>query len=310
MRIREIYDIIIKNEDNINIDATNLGNNNIAISKYDITTKALKNISKIKGLEIPIDELFNKNYGAPAVSDNLIYSSAQYNALTKDLDAIKSSVSLLKNVLIQHVDIQDQNTISLKLYEFENFKEFSDFTTALNNRLFAPLNKLNIDIKVGDFEKGSHWIDIIIGSSLGLSFIVNIVRQSYDILIHDHAKFKVLQDTISHFEKNGTKIEGLDEYLELQINQVYDKRIDNVITGVANDKILSPEEVQIINKLEADRLNELKSAIKFSIDETSKQIEKGLRIYQALDIPEEKRYKLPTYKQLSLKKKNDEIENE
>jgi len=310
MRIREIYDIIIKNEDKINIEASGAGNNNVTISKYDITTKALKNISKIKGIDILVDTLFSTDYGAPAISNSIVYSHNQYSALNNHLEKIRMSVKLLKDVLEQQIEPQDENTIALKLYEFENFKDLNDFTSSINKKIFAPLYNLNINIKVGDFEKGSHWINIIIDSSLGLSLLVNVIRQAYDILIHDYARFRVVEDIISDFEKNGKKIDELGTYLQGMINEVYDRRIENVIANTKKDSKLTPEELKIIDDLEESRLNELKSALRFSIEESCNQMERGLEIYQALDIPEEKRYKFPSYKSLPSKKKIDEIENE
>jgi putative N-acetylmannosamine-6-phosphate epimerase len=47
-------------------------------------------------------------------------------------------------------------------------------------------------------------------------------------------------------------------------------------------------------------LNEFRNAVKISIEFMGKHIDKGLEVYQALDINENERYKLPDFAQLMI----------
>ena len=306
MRLRDIQKILNDHKDGIN--AIKFGKPNslnvIEVSGYDRVYKAMLNLKKIPALRPAIESLINSDIGKNAVG-SIGYKPEQVNQLNKNLSNVKIGIKILDTLLLELVEKQTELTLCIKLYEFKNFQEFSQFCSDFNKKILSPIGKLNDEVYLSQLETGSKWINICLGSLLSVSLLTSIFRVSFDILIHDYQHFRVVNELIEKYEDQNNQMSEFNKFIEEEQKKIYFEKSESIIETIKNDDKLSTEDKTKFLDLKEQELNELKIAISKSIEESTKQIEKGLEITQALDIPESKRYALPDYTALLYKNKQN-----
>lgn len=212
------------------------------------------------------------------------------------------SISLLREIVKE----QDSDTISLKLHDMTEFKEFVDFNEDLYKIILRPLTYCGIEIEVGELEEGSRWQSFITHSFIGLALITSIFRSASDFMLYDVQKQRVINQVVETYieiGKSETELEELKKSFDEARKKELEKRANDVITeleeNVSNEK---NEKIEKILQEQAQK-NELITSIQHSIDCSYKYIDKGLEIYQALNVSEEKRFQLPNFQELLLQKK-------
>ena len=253
---------------------------------YNYFTK----LSEIEALKKDIDLLIKKHPYLISEQVSIYLDRDTYNDCKSMMSEIINKCNIINKLLTQIIKPQNEYTISFKLYKFENFSEFLDFCNDLNKKILVPLNKLNIDIQLGELEAGSDWISIVFGIGLGVVLITAIVRQAFDILIHDYQKLKAA-NSLTEILKMGKEFmkEYNDKILEYMGKKRYEK-VDQIIEEI--------KDVEGFPSMDDGELSELKTAIKLSMESFEKHIDKGLEVYKALDIKDDERYRLPDFTKL------------
>jgi hypothetical protein len=217
----------------------------------------------------------------------------------KKVDNIRNKCNILNSLLTQIVQTQDRNTISFRLYKFGNFSEFCDFCEDLNKKILIPLNKLNIDVHLGELETGTDWLSIVCGVGLGVMLLAAIVRQAFDILIYDYQKFRVTKSLNESIQMGNEFMEEYNKKVLEYMDKIKDEKTDQIINEIREYEGFPLEDDGL--------LNEFRNAVKISIDFMGKHIDKGLEVYQALDIKESERYKLPDFAQLMVARQPQQL---
>jgi hypothetical protein len=197
---------------------------------------------------------------------------------------------MISKLITQIIRPQNKFTISFKLYNFENFSEFTDFCDDLNKKILIPLKRLNIDIQLGELEMGSKWLSVVFGIGLGVMLTTAIVRQAFDILIHDYEKLRVAKSITNSLDMGNELIEEYNKKISEYMEKIRYEKADQVVEEI--------KETGGFPSLDDGELSELRTAVKLSIDLMEKHIDKGLEVYQALDIKENERYELPDFTKL------------
>jgi len=219
MRLRDILFLVNENLPQINAIS-------FATAQYEYTITNIKDIhicfnklSKIDVLKKDIEKLLSKYTFFMSDQESITIEGSRFSSCKDELREFQSKCAILKGILSQMVQTQDENIISFKLYEFENFSEFANFCDDLSKKILAPLKRLNIDVRLGELEMGSEWVSIICGTGLGLTFLVCIIRQAYDILIHDHQKLKVAKSVTESLDFGNEFIENYNR----KISELFEK---------------------------------------------------------------------------------------
>jgi hypothetical protein len=239
-------------------------------------------------------------------SDMDIFSidESTFNQVNAVIQKINRKISLFKDIYNSFMKEQDPLTISFKLYEFEHFSDYVDFCNDLNNKIFNPLNRLKVSVALGELEAGSKWISIVCGSLLGVTLLTGIVRASFDILIHDYQKYRVTEDLIQSLSMERQFIEEFQKKKETQQKE----ELITKATEIVNSNQLIDKKGNLVQIEESEKQELINSTI-MAINIMKKHIDKGLEVYQALDIPNDKRFELPKYSDLiAAKQKPKEIE--
>lgn len=281
-----------------NVITDKYGNEKTKISNIRSVYKYLKKIKEIKPLEMDINYLFEKFDYIITEKLELNIARNEFDEMKNEIEDLKFKCAIIKDILTQIIQPQDENTISLKLYEFDSFSGFSDFCNDLNKKILVPLQRLNIEIQLGGLEMGSTWLSIVIGSGLGVLLFTAIVRQAFDILIHDYQKFKVANDVIESLKMEKSAINEYNKKLSEQKERISIEKAEQILTEISKESEFP--------KKDDGELFELKNAIKLSMELMGKHIDKGLMVYQALDIKENERYKLPDFTELLVIKRPPE----
>jgi len=137
---------------------------------------------------------------------------------------------------------------------------------------------------------GSTWLSIIIGTGLGVILFTAIARQAFDILVYDYQKFKVASKVIEGLEMEKSAIDEFNKKILEQKEKISNEKVEQILTEVSKENEFP--------KIDNGELSELKNAIKLSMELMEKHIDKGLMVYQALDVKENERYKLPDFTEL------------
>jgi len=297
MRLREMLLLIDETMPMINTIqfVENPQTNSYTIKNIKKIYNHLRNFAEIEILKNDIDLLLSEHTYLISEENFVNLEKTIFLDCRAKLNTIKSKCTMVKGLLTQIVQPQNENTISFRLYEFEDFNEFTNFCEDLNNKILVPLRRLNIDIQLGELEIGSKWISIVFKIGLGVMLFTAIVRQTFDILIYDYQELRVAKAVTESLELGN---EILDEY-----NKKIIKRMEAIKLEKADQIINEIKEADGFNLKDNGELSELRVAIKFSMDSLEKHIDKGLEVYQALNLKNDERYKLPDFtKLLELKK--------
>jgi hypothetical protein len=305
MRLRDILSIInqeVRNIENITFSTDQIPNTakvNYNISKLNTALASLEKLKTLDFLYQDIELLLSKYPSIMTTRQLINVEENAYKTIARIIEEIKSKCALASQILEQVVAPQDENTISFKLFKFENFEEYIKFCDDLNVKILNPINRLNIDIQLGELEAGSKWLSIVFMTSLGIMLFTSIARQSFDILIHDYQSYRIVNNMNKSLELEQDILEAYNKKLIEKIKKENEERSKQIVSELESDlkeKDLSDEE-----------LSELQNSVRISMELLSKYIDKGLEIYQAINVKEENRYQLPDFKQLLLAKEPQKL---
>jgi len=308
MRLRDILFLVNESLPKINaIGFVQPGNN----AGYRITNiKGIhyyfKRLSEIEALKNDIQQLLARHAYLISEQEFMTVNYETYTECKDLLEFIRLKGTMISELLTQVIQSQCENTISFKLYKFEDFFAFSDFCSDLK-KILVPLKLLKIDIQLGELEVGSEWISVIFGTGLGLIFFTAIIRQTFDILIHDYQKLKVAKAVTKSLQLGNELLENYNKKIFEKMEKIKFDKADQIVNEI--------KESDDFPLTDTGELSELRSSIKLSMDCLEKHIDKGLEIYQALDKKEDERFKLPDFtKLLELKQPQklltDKVEND
>lgn len=296
MRLREILNIINENYNNLSkLSLAQRHDGYITIGNLQIVKKSLLNIQEIEVFSKRANSILGSQF-VDIIDDRISVQKHIADPLKLRIQEFEKELLTLKRILDNLLNEQDELTLSIKLYEFENFKEFSDFCNSFNKKILEPLRRINEEVKVGEFEIGSRWINIIVGTTLGVQLLTYTFHSAFDILIHDYQKFKIVQNMVSAYEEQNERLNDFNDFLEAEKSKLFYEKSEDIFNLLKENDDFSLEK--------EEEINEFKNSIKISLEESYKLIDKGLELYQALDVPSEKRYELPNYKELIPYKKD------
>lgn len=305
MRLREMKRKLLDAKDGIQSLIVEPTGNSTKVINLDHFLKAIKKLKEIETLDFVIDPILDDGEIGGHYINKFNISNNAAATLNNNYKQLVDAFELLTNILDKMVNPQPDFTLSVKLYDLDEFGELSDLINNFQKRVLSPLNFLSEKTFVGELEAGSRWINITLGSFLALKLLTGVVSASFDILTHDYQKYLVAAELVKQYEKQNNDINDFRNFLEKQVEEVYINRASLLIESIKNDTSINEEERSKLNSMKEEQINELRISLIKSMEETTKQIDKGLEIYTTLDKPIEDRFQieLPDFsKLLSLRK--------
>lgn len=309
MRFRNILNDFKRLKKNLHLDRIATNSNMVTVSNFNILMDTMLELHKYPSLKNYFTPIEKEFYFKKTIGNELNITETKFSQLYSVVTELNKALDLLISFMSSNIEEQDSNTVSFKLFEMNSFEEFSKFNDDMLKIILRPLVSCNIDIEMGELEEGSRWQSIIFKSTCALYMFISICRASYDFIIHDIQKERVLDEIINTYKEMGKDIDEFKQIIKKQNEDKLNNAINTVISDFSEYKSSEEEndEYELIKeKLETQ---ELKNELQFSITTMSSYIDKGLEIYQALDVPEEKRFQLPDFHEL-LEQKNQKLLSE
>ncbi len=249
----------------------------------------IKNISAIKNLVIEIENRnfdFYKNEISKIKKSSiyntthefLIVSEDENNLLLRNVNRIVDSLISLSKILPRITPTKNENSFLIKLPQPNNFEDLTKDLTKIQKNINQILidKKINTTAEINNWEYGSFWIDLVIGTQAALGLLASITWTAAYI----SKELKKNKEANLYLERIGYGNEHLKTVLETQ--KVYMEKI-------YENEILNIQENYFDNEEDIDRNLRIKSTIKLFAD----IIERGGEIQPSLIAPEKMKNQFP-----------------
>lgn len=303
MRFRNILVQLKQCKNNLVINKASSYSNMLQIKNFSSLMDSLLALYEYPYFRKYFNLIKDEMYFNKTVGDTLNLSSDKFHRLETTVNELKKNLDMLIEFLENYIKPQNPNTVSFKLFELSSFEEFSSFNDDLFKVILRPLTSCGISVDMGELEAGSRWQSIIFKSTCAMYLFISLVRASTDFVIHDLQKERVLNDLIKTYEEMGNDIKDFDKLIKKQNDNKIQLAVNTVISDFSDFECPEDEKKEYEKIQEELKKKELQNDLEFSIKKMGIYIDKGLEIYQALDVPEEKRFPLPNYKELLEQKK-------
>lgn len=187
---------------------------------------------------------------------------------------------------------QDPNSLSLKLPKINDLKELAQISEKLDI-IFDQIivnDFVKGETSLQNFDTGSEWIEIVFNSAKAAGIITSIVYASI-LLKREQIKNQELLEVVKNRRINNNIYESLSSELLEKNKQLLDSQTNDI----AREAGAEGEDREYCEK------------IKYSIDEISKLIEKGLQFFPSSKSPSEIATKLPDFSKNSLEEMLPEV---
>lgn len=312
MRLRNILNELENCKETLELKKASVGGSLIKILNFGSLIDTLFRLNEFSFLKNYITPIEKEPFFSKTIGEVINLSTENYNKLEMVVQNLKKTINLAITILKEIVSDQDTDTISLKLYDMKEFEEFVSFNDDLYKKILRPITLCGIDIEIGELEEGSRWQSLIIHSYIGLSLLFYIFRAASDFMIYDVQKNRVVNQIVETYIEIGKSENELNQ-IKADFEKARKNELGKQADGVINElkDIVKEHPDENVEKILTNEtsLNELCTSIQTSIDLSYKYIDKGLEIYQSLNIPEEKRIELPNFQELLSKKQQLLIEN-
>lgn len=242
MRLKEIHNILINNREPI-IDSLGLSvaqDKFVHVKEYKNLLDAISTISKTKLIDVEIADFDAKSLSVMYTGNTVKFTIDRYKDFSDILKRINikiEAVDTLVRVLYDDYEERDDTLVismpdrSMKIDDFN--KIISKIDETFDILTMFPEFKTE-QINISDFDKGSNWILLILGSIAALTFFGKIV------LIAQQIKMNGLN--IKHLEKQYEKY-GLEQDAQHQFLEAA-RQISTGIYRDAATKLIDENEIE------------------------------------------------------------------
>lgn len=286
MRLRERFNIINSIDFNLLRLTTSyemVNGKNISVVK--ITERQKEEIKKI--LEIPeLEKRYKKEFAEGILEVSyILFESDKVSLLVVKLNKIIDMLMLFKEIFIDVYPSLDDKSVSIKLPDSYDVIEIGEIYKKIGKSLNQVITKepINGNLKLSNFDNGSLWIDIMLGTTAAVHVFASIVW-SASYCMKEYKKLKLIE---IEYEKNEISLENLKNIKDMNkelMKKYVEKESENILT----------EHYEITGQEDPDFLERMKN----TIIEFSKLIEKGTEVHPALEVANEIKHEFPDLSKL------------
>lgn len=218
-------------------------------------------------------------------SDSIQVNSAEFSLINTAISEMRKTIqALIRSFEEANIDEVGSDFISIKLPDVKSFNELGDISNKLSKAIEIPINDSGAGkSEIINFDTGSFWIDVLIGSSIGVSIVSSIAWAGAVV-------FKKIQEGKMYQEyAKGLKVKN--EHLE-EVSILAKKEIELIVEAEA--KFIQSQHFE--NQEDFEKLER----IKLSIRSMSELIAKGTEVHPSLTAPENIKELFPNYATLNL----------
>lgn len=291
MRLRDIKKILDDNLEHLELNYEYRENNTKALlTGFQKTLKALDNLTVLNFLEKDLAAIQNVYlmYGYRSQNDKQVVEVSTFNTFNTQLQHIKLKCQATSAAIEEALPEQEELSISVKLPKYNDLSELASFFHDLNKVLNQTLvnDYLKGNVKLNSFDSGSYWVEIAIGSMVGLKFVAHLVK-SAAVIRKELLQGDILKQQLTQLKRfnEGIDTEAIEQAHKQQIKEIVKAEVANLINN--NDNIDKTD-------------NEFASRLGHSLEILGELIKKGTEIHHSLNAPEEITKLFPNYEELNL----------
>lgn len=232
MRLREIRSLLGKYSAEITFTDSSLSNGTIQVTGLEKTINTINKLSVLGFLDPDIKRLkkYPTIYSAKSPDDVMILNSKDYESIRKIVLTAKEKIEGFQTLIDNSVPKNEKDVVSIKLPQYEDLDDLSHFFKSLNLALKSGLlnDSIKGSFKFQNFDTGSMWIDVVIGSAV-IQFFGKIIETAQNIQ-QKSIETQIMKQNLKNLKLQGDALEQIKVALDLQINTVVDAEIKN-LTG-------------------------------------------------------------------------------
>lgn len=291
MRIREMSRYL----NQVALDESFLSTSNPYIGNLVAYKKTLDILYNIPILQVEITLIMESNLYSTAQDSLLISDDRTRNALWNQANNIIRKALLLVDIADSLVPTLTDTSISILL---PNTHDLQSLTKSLKSiekviSLLVSNKHINSEIKIENWEHGSFWINLTVGSAAAVMIISSAVWSSA-VISKKITEDKYLEQQVRLMQLKGDSIEDLVNTQKILL----DKMIKNETQAIIDKHLDATTDVEEFNRIEE------------SIKLLSELIGNGTQVVPALAVPEEVQNLFPDFSNLTqIVSKIPQIEN-
>ena len=286
MHLFEIYERIDRYASQLNYSSSYLINNNGEHTYKAIELRKLKFIlSQFEDVPLLAKEIekLRKSWLYETNDDTALITSNQNGTVSTLIGTIQIGLDYIKRLYIGSYSQQSEDTILIKLPDFQSFEQLSKIANEFKKGIELPIRDNNIqgDVNIVSAEPGSIWLIVSVGSILAVKLIAAICY-SAAVIRRKYAEAKIVEAQLKTLD---LKNEALQNVIDAQKKQL--------------KNILDSEAEAIANKHYNHKDNSAIEMLKLSLNTVSDLIDRGSRILPSSS-NEEIQKSFPDYNALNL----------
>lgn len=255
----------------------------IRIDNYIYAMNTLEELSRFNFLKTEIEAI--------KLISNVYYSRLPYvvieQGIFNNFDALMERVKMKCATVIDAISEvlpkQNENSISIKIPEIRGIDELTKIVKDLDTILSQSLINEYFDAKVEvqNFDTGSNWIEIVVGTGLALNFVAGLAW-SAAVIRKKLIEGDLMKQKVRSLEIGNEALNAIEQGLEKEIEILCDSEAKQLLleNNISDPK---PEYTQ---------------RVKHSIKLLANLISKGAEIHPALNTPEESKNLFPDFAKL------------
>ncbi|WP_148359542.1 hypothetical protein [Peribacillus simplex] len=270
MRLREVREVLRTYDENIKYKVEKNGSN-YTVHGLEKSFNTINALSVLGFLDEDIERLktLDSVYHSRTINDSIVLKPETFEKVKSYISIIKEKINGYQKLISNSIPEPQENVISVKLPQYEDLDDLTEFFGKLNKALRLGLknNEINGSYSLKNFDTGSLWIDLAIATGV-INFLGQIIEKAQNIQMKS-TESQIMKVNLKKLEIEQNVMVKMETALDKQIDAVVDAEIGNLTTkGDINDP---------------DAINDIKHSIRMF----SELIHQGAQFHPPLNAPEE-----------------------
>lgn len=284
MRLRDMKQLLIANIDNLEFEYKAVNSSTIEIIGFQKTIKAVNNLKELNFLENEINNLsqLENIYYDKSINDRIMVDTSSYNNFNNLINIIKNKCTATLEAFNQAIPDQQEYSISVRLPDYKNLDQLGKFFAKLNKSLEQSIvnDKIKGNITIQNFDSGSLWVELLLGSAFALKFVGALVHTAA-VVRNKTYQYKILEQQARTLEIKNDTLEDLQKGLSKSI-----------------DVLVEAETKNLLNQEEIEYKPEFLENMKFSVKTLAELINEGTQIHPSYLAEKEYTESFPDFNKL------------
>jgi hypothetical protein len=258
-----------------------LGGNLVAFRKNLELLRAIPALTRFYSAAFDETTLFKR------IGDDLEFPEPEFRRLQGISLAVQNLVPALRDTLVDLTGEEKENTIFVRLPDSTDLKEVTeamrDFEKLLGQVVYHP--KVNGKIVLAGWEKGSLWMEILVGTAVAATVVAHVVKAAA-IAYRKILDNKIISAQIEGLQAKAESMDDIKNALKIHLEMLVDAEARQIYAAYYKGAE-EPDDNEQIERL------------KHSVKTLAELMNKGAEVQPGLLLPPETKSEFPNMKNLS-----------